>query len=45
MNNITTISIKRETRQKLQNLGKMGQSFDEVITELIEKSGGSRFGT
>ena len=37
MTKITTISISTETHQKLQALGKMGQTFDDVISELLRK--------
>lgn len=37
MSNTITISVKIETYQKLKSIGKMGQSFDEVISELVEK--------
>ena len=33
----TTITIKKETCQKLRSIGKMGQSFDELINELLIK--------
>ena len=33
----TTLTVRKQTAEKLQSLGKMGQSFDDVITELINK--------
>jgi predicted CopG family antitoxin len=36
---MTTITIRKDTRLRLQTCGKMGQTFDEVINELIGKSG------
>ena len=37
MDKITTISLKQETYEHLKKLGKMGQSFDDLILELIMK--------
>jgi predicted CopG family antitoxin len=34
--NLTTISIRREVHAKLKNLGKAGDSFNDVITKLLE---------
>ena len=34
--NITTIELKRETRDKLDNLRHMGHSFDDVVNQLIK---------
>ena len=31
----TTITIKKETYQRLRSFGKMGQTFDELINELL----------
>ena len=33
----TTIRIKRETKRKLENLGKKTESFDDIIQRLIEE--------
>jgi len=33
----TTITIKKETHQDLQSLGKKGQTYDQIIRELISK--------
>jgi hypothetical protein len=33
------ISIKPSTYDKLIELGKMGSTFDEVITEIMQKAG------
>jgi len=35
----TTITIRKETYYKLQKFGKMGQSFDDLINELLKKLG------
>lgn len=35
--NKTSISINRETRNKIARLGKKGQTFDEIIRELLAK--------
>lgn len=32
----TTIRIHRETKQKLEELGRKGQTFDDIIKQLIE---------
>ncbi|MGI0008522.1 MAG: DUF7557 family protein [Nitrosopumilaceae archaeon] len=37
MKSTTTITITRETRERLAQLGKFGQSFDALIKELLEK--------
>lgn len=37
-NNITTIQISTETREQLKELGKMGETYDDVIRKLIEKA-------
>ena len=34
----TTISLRRETKEVLRRLGSKGQTYDEVIRELIEKA-------
>ncbi|MGA2918119.1 DUF7557 family protein [Methanoregula sp.] len=42
MNNIrptTTISLQKSTVQRLGELGKFNESYDDVVTRLIEKSG------
>lgn len=31
-----TITIRMETHRRLLSLGKMGSTFDDVITELLE---------
>jgi hypothetical protein len=35
--NSTTIILKTETRDSLKQIGKKGQSYDEVIRDLIVK--------
>ena len=37
MRNLTTISLKKDTKQKLVDLGKFGQTYDSIILELIKK--------
>lgn len=32
----TTIQISKETREQLRELGKMGETYDDVIRRLIE---------
>ncbi len=34
----TTISLQKETKEMLRKLGSKGQTYDEVIRELIEKA-------
>ncbi len=34
----TTIQVSKETREKLKKLGRKGQTYDEVIENLIEIS-------
>jgi predicted CopG family antitoxin len=36
MEKYTTITISRETRDRLAKLGKFGQSYDALIQELLE---------
>jgi len=36
MKDITTISIKKETREMLKEIGKKGETYDEIIRRLIE---------
>jgi len=36
MNEFTMIRIKRTTHKKLTDLGHKGQSYDDVINDLIE---------
>ncbi len=33
----TTIQLSKETRDQLRGLGKMGETYDDVIKRLIEK--------
>lgn len=37
---LTSIKISKETRDNLATLGTLKDSYDTVITKLIEKSGG-----
>ncbi len=34
----TTISLRKETKEILRKLGSKGQTYDEVIRELVEKA-------
>ena len=34
----TTIALRKETKEMLRRLGAKGQSYDEVIRELIERA-------
>lgn len=38
MASTTTISLRQETKELLRKLGSKGQTYDEVIRELIEKA-------
>jgi len=33
---ITTIQISKETREKLVDMGKKGETYDDIIKKLIE---------
>jgi predicted CopG family antitoxin len=35
---ITTIQISKETREKLADIGKKGETYDDVIKKLIIKA-------
>lgn len=34
--NITTIPVRRETKDRLKSLGLKGQTYDEIISQLLE---------
>ena len=34
----TTISLRTETKEKLRKLGSKGQTYDDVIRDLIERA-------
>ena len=34
----TTIQVSKETREKLKGIGKKGQTYDEIIENLLELS-------
>jgi len=38
MNDITTIVIERETRDKLKKIGKKGETYNDIIKRLIENN-------
>jgi len=33
---VTTIQVSRETRDQLKELGKKGETYDEIIKKLLE---------
>jgi len=33
--NRTTIELKKQTRDRLAHLGRKGQTFDELVTEIL----------
>ena len=35
---VTCVRLSRETRDKLADMGKKTQTFDEIVTDLITKS-------
>lgn len=35
---LTTIQISKEVRESLKELGKMGETYDDVIKKLIKKA-------
>jgi predicted CopG family antitoxin len=35
---ITTIQISKETREKLADIGKKGETYDDIIKKLIKKA-------
>jgi len=42
---ITTIQVRPETRERLKDLGKKGETYDEIINRLIDfwlEQGGQR---
>lgn len=41
MSENTSIPLKKLTRDQLKNLGKKGQTFDDLICKLLEKGGNS----
>ncbi len=38
MANATTMSLRCETKEMLRKLGSKGQTYDEVIRELVERA-------
>lgn len=34
---MTTISVSEETKKKLDDIGKKGQTYDEILQELLKK--------
>lgn len=36
--NLTTIAIEKNTHNKLMEIGSKGETFDEIINELLEKN-------
>ena len=39
MTEITTIPLRKSTRDQLKNMGKKGQTFDDLICRLLENGG------
>lgn len=37
----TTILIKKDTREKLRDIGRKQQTYDEIVNELLKKAKGS----
>ena len=35
---VTTIQVSKETREELKNLGRKGETYDEIIRKLIQKA-------
>ncbi len=35
---LTTISLKRETKEMLRKLGSKGQTYDDLVRDLIERA-------
>jgi len=40
MSDTTTIKVKKDTRDKLKDRGKKGESYDEIINRLIDRVDG-----
>lgn len=38
MADATTISVKTETKEMLKQLGRKGQTYDDIIRELVERA-------
>lgn len=34
---LTTIQVKTETKEKLKEIGKKGESYDDVINRILER--------
>ena len=39
MSRISTVALKPETKVKLNMVGKKGQTYDQIISELVSKTG------
>lgn len=37
MSSLTTIALAHQTRDKLAALGKKGQTFDDIVNDLLKK--------
>jgi hypothetical protein len=37
MNRLTTITIRRDTYERLQNLGKTGDTFNDVLARILDQ--------
>jgi hypothetical protein len=38
MSDVTTISLRRDTKELLREFGKKGETYDEIIRHLIERA-------
>ena len=36
MNKLTTISISKETKERLDNVGKKGQTYNDIVAGLLD---------
>lgn len=41
MSESTQIPVKKDTRQRLRDIGNKGQTYDEIINNLIDSSEGN----
>lgn len=37
MSDKTSVSVKKSTKEELSTVGKKGQTFDQIISELLKK--------
>jgi len=43
MSSVTTIQISRDTREQLRDLGKKGETYDQLLLRLIELARRGKF--